>query len=187
MLEAAATQFALTGLHGTTTAALAKAAGISEPVLYLNFDSKDRLFRDAVEQNIGERLRTLRSRLAFVAGRNPIECIARMAEATVIACVSGRANAILTNWALLEAPEYAIDLHRQEAGAVCLMWEHQLNERYPESWSSTISIGLVHQAAHACLAYGLWLAALRHTRDTAAALAGEFAERVAQATAALTC
>ncbi|MGA2118183.1 MAG: helix-turn-helix domain-containing protein, partial [Bryobacteraceae bacterium] len=56
VLDVAAAQFAMTWLHGTTTLALAKAAGISEPVLLGHFDSKEHLFRAAVEANIENRL-----------------------------------------------------------------------------------------------------------------------------------
>ncbi len=181
MVEDAARQFALTGLHGTTTAALAGAAGISEPTLYLLFESKDRLFREAVEHNIDARLRELKARLASVPDQNAIDCIARMAEETVASCVSDTANAVLTNWALLEKPDFTLDLHRAEAGAVCLMWERQLARCHSDPRSrAPLSIGLVHQIAHACLAFGFRLASLRHSGKSAAPLAREFAESAAQ-------
>src|SRR5260370_17027516 len=52
VLQTAATEFAKTGLRGTTTRTLARAAGISEQVLYAHFGSKECLFREAVEDNI---------------------------------------------------------------------------------------------------------------------------------------
>ena len=51
VLRTASAQFAITGLHGTTTLALAKAAGISEAILYVHFGNKTQLFREAVEIN----------------------------------------------------------------------------------------------------------------------------------------
>jgi len=186
LLEIAATQFAITGLRGTTTAALAKAARITEPVLYLHFESKDRLFREVVENNIEIRLRTIDARLASVAHGRLADCIESMAEVTVTACVSDTSNALLTNWALLEAPEYAVDLHRREVGCVSFMWERCLAERFPESRSrGVLSMHLVPYPVHPCLAYGLWLAALRHSPQSAAPLVHHFAARVAQAAAAL--
>lgn len=187
LLETAAAEFAATGLHGTTTAALAKAAGISEPVLYLHFESKDRLFREAVEYNIETRLRALNARLSSVARENLADCVAGMAESTVSVCVSGAANAALTNWALLEAPEYAVDLHRREAGLVGSMWESQLEQRFPRSRSrAVLSMRLIPYAVQSCLAYGSWLAALRHSEHSAAPLARQFAAWIAQAASALT-
>lgn len=179
LLETAATQFAITGLHGTTTAALAKAAAISEPILYLHFGSKDQLFREAVEHNVDKRLRALNALLAPVADQHPIDCVASMAEATVLVCVSDVSNAILTNWALLEAPEFAADLHRREIGDICSIWDRLLAARF-----SAISLGLVPYTVHACLAYGYWLASLRHNTQTAAPLAREFAAGIARAASA---
>lgn len=186
IFKIAAAQFARTGLHGTTTQALAKAAGVSEPVLYVHFNSKERLFRDAVENNIETRLRALDDRLASIGRKSPLECIESMAEATVSVCVSGASNAVLTNWALLEAPEYAADLHRNEVGSVGIKWQCELALHFPDSRSRVIlSIHLVPYAVNACLAYGFWLATLRHTSESATALAQQFAAGVAQAASAL--
>ncbi len=186
VLGVATAQFAKTGLHGTTTQALAKAAGVSEPVLYAHFSSKECLFREAVENNIELRLRTLDDRLALIGRKSLIESIESMAEATVAVCVSAAAHAVLTNWALLEAPEYAAELYRNEIGSVGIKWERELARRFPDSRSRAIlSIHLVPHAITGCLAYGFWLAMLRQTPESAAALAGQFATGVAQAASAL--
>jgi AcrR family transcriptional regulator len=55
MLRKASAQFAITGLHGTTTLALAQATGVSQ----VHFRDKTQLFREAVEMNIEARLRLL--------------------------------------------------------------------------------------------------------------------------------
>ena len=170
----------MTGLRGTTTAALAERAGISEPVLYIHFKTKDHLFKETVERNIEERHRTLEGSLALVAERSLSGSVESMALATVAACMSGTGNAVLTNWALLEAPEYAIDLCRLEVGLVCEMWERRLAERFPGPRSRTlISMRLVPYAVHACLAYGFWLATFRHTPESASPLARQFAAGLA--------
>ena len=44
LLEVAAELFAANGYQGTTTAALAEAAGISEPILYRHFNNQLDLF-----------------------------------------------------------------------------------------------------------------------------------------------
>ncbi|MFH1416683.1 MAG: TetR/AcrR family transcriptional regulator [Planctomycetota bacterium] len=50
LLEAAIKCFATYGYHRTTTSRLAKAAHVSEPVLYQHFDSKQDLFVALIEQ-----------------------------------------------------------------------------------------------------------------------------------------
>jgi AcrR family transcriptional regulator len=186
VLQIAATQFAKTGLRGTTTLMLARAAGISERALYVHFGSKEGLFRKAVEDNIGTRLQLLEGRTASGIFESETAAIQHIAEATVTVCVAGAGNSILTNWALLEDPEYAAELYRNEMGAVELVWDRALAERFPDSRSRRIlSVHLVPYAVSACLAYGLWLATLRQDADSAAALAEGFAEGIAQAASAL--
>lgn len=53
LLQVAAEQFAQRGYHGATTAQLAKAAGITEPILYRHFKSKQELFITLVDE-VGE-------------------------------------------------------------------------------------------------------------------------------------
>jgi AcrR family transcriptional regulator len=184
VLRTAATQFALTGLRGTTTLMLAKAAGISERILYAHFGSKESLFREAVEVNIKTRLKLLEAHSASAVLENEIAAIQRIAEATVTVCVTGAGNSILTNWALLEDPEYAADLYRNEMGLVEIVWNREFAERFPDSRSRRI-LHLVPYAVSACLAYGLWLATLHHDAESAATLAQVFAAGIAQAASAL--
>jgi AcrR family transcriptional regulator len=186
VLEVAAAQFAMTGLNGTTAAALAEAAGISEPVLYDHFDSKECLFRAAVEANIENRLAMLSARLASIPPESLIQCFESLAEATVAVCVSGPGNAVLTNWALLEAPDYAVDLYRDEIGSVGILWGQELAKRFPESRSlAALSIHLGAFAVNVCLAYGFWLATLRHTPESSAPLRRQFAAGIAKAASAI--
>ena len=186
VLRTAATQFAMTGLRGTTTLMLARAAGISEHVLYVHFGSKERLFREAVEDNIETRLRLLEGRVGSIQCENETAAVQRIAEATVAVCAAGAGNSRLTHWALLEDPEYAADLYRRELGSVEIVWNREFAERFPDSRSCrTLSVNLVPHAIHACLAYGFWLATLRHDAESAAALAQSFAAGVAQAASAL--
>jgi AcrR family transcriptional regulator len=46
ILDEASRLFASQGLHGTTTKEIAKAAGVSEPVLYQHFKSKDDIYHE---------------------------------------------------------------------------------------------------------------------------------------------
>src|SRR5216683_1982330 len=102
VLRTAATQFAKTGLRGTTTRMLARAVGVPQRILYLHFGSKEGLFRKAVENNIETRLQLLESRTVSAVYESETAAIQRIAEATVTVCVAGAGESILTNWALLE-------------------------------------------------------------------------------------
>jgi AcrR family transcriptional regulator len=186
VLWTASAQFALTGLDGTTTLALAKAAGISEAILHDHFGNKSRLFREVVEINTATRLRSLDTRLASIIGENQLNCLESMADATIMTCVAGPANAILMSWALLEAPEFAVDLYRDEIGSVRILWDREINRRFPPCRArDTVSIHIVPYAVNTCLAHGLWLATLRHTPESAGPLARQFAANVAKSASTL--
>ena len=181
VLRTASAQFAMTGLHGTTTLTLAQAAGISKAVLFDHFENKTRLFREAVEINTETRLRSLDSHLLSIAAENQIDWIESMAEATMMICVAGEASAILMSWALLEAPEFATDLYRNESGSVRGLWDREFARRFPASRTREIaSLHIVPYAVNTCLAHGLWLATLRHTPESAEPLARQFAISIAK-------
>jgi AcrR family transcriptional regulator len=186
ILKVAEAQFASTGLHATTTLALAKAAGISEPILYVHFGSKESLFKEVVEDNVETRLAALRDRLASIPRGTPTQCVESMAEITVMGSASDAGNAVLMAWALLETPECAAELYRNEIGAVRAMWESEMAERFPESSArARLAVHLVPYAVNACLAFGFWLATLRHTPTTATAHARQYATGIGQAASAI--
>ncbi len=58
VLEAASTEFSRKGLHGASTDAIAKAAGISQPYLFRLFGTKKELFLAVVERCFGRTLAT---------------------------------------------------------------------------------------------------------------------------------
>jgi AcrR family transcriptional regulator len=185
VLRISAVHFARTGLRGTTLAVLAGAAGIPE-ILFAGFGSKERLFREAVENNIETRLRLLKTRM--LSGNYESETIAvqRIAEATVAVCVDGAVTSTLTSWALLEDHDYAAKLHRNEIGSVEFVWNRALAERFGNSRSRRIlSIQLVPYAVSACLAYGFWLAALRPDAGGAAAMTQVFVAGIGETASAL--
>ena len=184
MLRTASAQFAMTGLHGTTTLMLAQAAGIPEAILYVHFGDKTQLFRRAVEINSETRLRSLDSHLSSIAAENQIDWIENMAEATMMICLAGAANAMLMSWALLEAPEFATDLYRNEIGSVRSLWDRDVARRFPASRQREIvSLHIVPYAVNTCVAHGLWLATLRHTPKSAEPLARQFAISIAKSAA----
>jgi AcrR family transcriptional regulator len=186
MLRIAASHFATEGLRGTTISMLAHAAGISEGTFYLHFGTKERLFREAVGNNIDMRLSLLEERLRSARFEDETAALERIAEATVTVCVGGAGNSILMTWALLEDHDYAADLYRNEIGSVEFVWNRTLAERFGNSHSHRIlSIQLVPHAVRACLAYGFWLAALRHDAGGAAAMAQGFAAGIRKTASAL--
>ena len=66
LLEHAARLFAQRGYRGTTTAELAQAAGITEPILYRHFASKLELFVTLIDEVGGEVIETWRSMLSEI-------------------------------------------------------------------------------------------------------------------------
>jgi len=186
VLRTVSAQFAMTGLHGTTTLTLAQAASISEAILYAEFGNKAQLFREAVESSIETRLRLLDGHLSSISIANQIDWIESMAEATMMVCLASVANAILMSWALLEAPEFASDLYRNEIGSVRILWEREVARGFPASRTREIvSLHVVPYAVNTCLAHGLWLATLRHTPESAEPLARQFAVSIAKSAATL--
>jgi AcrR family transcriptional regulator len=186
ILRTAALHFARTGLRGTTVSMLASAAGIPEGILYARFGSKEGLFREAVENSIDARLRLLEARTLSANYETETIAVERIAEATVTVCVDGAVSSILTSWALLEDHDYAANLYRNEIGSVEFVWNRALAERFGDSPSRRIlSIQLVPYAVSACLAYGFWLAALRHDAGGAAAMAQGFVAGIGQTASAL--
>jgi len=179
LLSTAAAQFAKTGYHATTTSVLARAAGISEPVLYTYCRSKELLFREVVKANSEARIRALRLQLSSITETAVTGCIRQLAETTVSVCLSAGRGPLPTTWALLELPDFAADLQRQEIAAVGTMWETEISSRVTAARTRLmISTHLIPRAVHACYAYAFWLAALRHSRRTAAGLVVGFAEQI---------
>ena len=85
-------------------------------------------------------------------------------------------------WALLETPEFAADVYRAEIGATEMMWNSEIWRRFAGSPARpALAIHLVPYVVHACMAFGLWLATLRHKAATARAHARQYAEGVVEA------
>jgi AcrR family transcriptional regulator len=164
---------------------LASAAGIAESILYARFGSKECLFREAVENNIDTRLRLLEARTLSADYESEIIAVERIAEATVTVCVDEAGSSVLTSWALLEDHDYAANLYRNEIGSVEFLWNRAL-ERFGDAPSRRIlSVRLVPYAVSACLAFGFWLASLRHDAAGAAAIAQGFVAGIGLTASAL--
>jgi AcrR family transcriptional regulator len=186
LLRAASTQFAKTGLHATTTAALAGAAGVSEPTLYAHFPDKESMFQEVVRRNSEARIRALQVRMTSIVAGRPRECIEAMLEAAVSVCLSVDGGPLVTSWGLLELPEFSADLHRQEIGLVSMLCEEGFATRFPnERRMPTLTAYLISCAIQACYSYGLWLGTLHHTNETAGPLIKQFAAGAADSSLTL--
>lgn len=175
ILEVAAAQFAASGLRATTTDSLAKAAGVSEPVLYTHFSTKEELFREVLQRNSQDRLAALRQRFCSISNIPPLDCVERMAESTILACVDDTGNASIMAWGLMEIPGFAADIYRSEIGSTELLWVTEIETRFPASPLRTqLAVHVVPYAVHACMAFGFWLAALHHKPATAQANAQQY-------------
>jgi AcrR family transcriptional regulator len=181
ILKIAEKQFVSTGLGTTTAASIAKAAGVAEETLYVHFGTKEKLFEEVVERNAQDRLAALRERFSSIPDVSPLECIESMAESTVLACVDDTGNASVMTWGLQEMPEFAADVYRAEIGASEALWYTEIATRLADSRLRTrVAVHLVPYAVHACMAFGLWLATLRHKPATAQAHAHQYADAVVQ-------
>jgi len=175
ILKAAEERFAAGGLASSTVLSLAKAAGLPEGMLYNHFGSKQKLFRAVVDRNAQDRLAALRNRSFAIPEMLPLECIASMAESTILACVGEVGNASVMAWALMEMPEFAADVYRAELGVTEALWDSEISTRLAESpLRTSVNIRLVPYAVRASMAFGLWLATLRHKPTTAQEQARQF-------------
>ena len=77
VLEAANVEFALRGLHGASTDAIARRAGISQPYLFRLFGSKKELFIAVIEDCFA---RTLESFRAAASGKSGAEALRAIGE-----------------------------------------------------------------------------------------------------------
>ncbi len=76
VLEAANVEFALRGLHGASTDAIARAAGISQPYLFRLFGSKKELFVAVIEACFARALESFRVAASGKSGADALEAIA---------------------------------------------------------------------------------------------------------------
>jgi AcrR family transcriptional regulator len=78
VLAAAGAEFALRGLHGASTDAIARRAGISQPYLFRLFGSKKELFIAVVERCLE---RTLSSFREAAAGKSGVDALVAIGDA----------------------------------------------------------------------------------------------------------
>ena len=150
-----------------------------DPILLSHFGTERKLLEDVVRNNAESRLAALRERLSSIPRMPPVQCVESMALATVLACVDSVGNARLMARALVETPEFACDVYRAEIGATEALWNAEIGRRFDASPVRTrLAVRLVPYAVHSCMAFGFWLAALRHKPATAQGHARQYAEAI---------
>ena len=77
VLEAANVEFALRGLHGASTDAIARRAGISQPYLFRLFGSKKELFIAVIDDCFSRTLDSFRAAASGTAGSDALDAIGR--------------------------------------------------------------------------------------------------------------
>ena len=66
------------------------------------------------------------------------------------------------------------------------MWDSEIRKRYGESSVRTrLAVHLVPYVVHACMAFGFWMATLRHKAGTAQAHARQYAQGIVDAARAV--
>ncbi len=84
IVDAALALFARSGFSGTTTKAIARAAGISEATMFQHFATKDDLYIAAFEQKAGEGIELFIARLQEHADRGEDEALIRVLVQAII-------------------------------------------------------------------------------------------------------
>src|SRR6478752_7365676 len=75
ILEAAMVEFAVRGLHGASTEAIAKRAGISQPYVFRLFGSKKDLFKASAARCLRETLETFQRAAEGKRGKDALEAM----------------------------------------------------------------------------------------------------------------
>lgn len=88
LLESAGQVFAERGYAGATTAELARAAGVTEPIIYRHFDSKKDLFIALIDRTGEQTIRLWKQQLASVS--DPAERLRRLIGANPMVSDRGR-------------------------------------------------------------------------------------------------
>lgn len=140
---------------------------------------RNHLFQEVVRLNSQDRIAAARDHFASIPPLPPLETIEKMAEATVLACVDERCSASVMVRGLMELPDLAADIYRAEMGAIEALWTANITTHLPTLPSrNQVAVHVAPYAVHACMSFGLWLAALRHKPATAQGHARQYAEGI---------
>jgi AcrR family transcriptional regulator len=83
VIDAATVEFAIAGLHGTSTEAIARRAGISHPYVFRLFGTKKGLFLAVVERCFGRTLTTFADAAGQASGQEPALVLRAMGKAYI--------------------------------------------------------------------------------------------------------
>lgn len=103
LLDTAAKIFATRGYNGATTAELAKAAGITEPIIYRHFKGKKELFIALVERTGQQTIRDWEESLKGLA--EPAERLTRLISANPMVLMRGRVSYRVIAQAMMEVED----------------------------------------------------------------------------------
>ncbi len=161
LLDTAAKVFAARGYSGTTTAELAKAAGITEPIIYRHFKGKRELFIALVERTGQDTIRDWEEALADA--KDSAERLARLLSHNPMVASRGRVTYRVIVQAMMEVDDeptrHALQQHIQKLQAFVMheVEEAQKTGQVSKRFSPEISGWALIQLA---LGYGI-LNALR--------------------------
>ncbi|MGD9690101.1 MAG: TetR/AcrR family transcriptional regulator [Phycisphaerales bacterium] len=106
LLDTAARIFAARGYTGATTAELAKAAGITEPIIYRHFKGKKELFIALVERTGQQTIRDWEESLRGI--NDPAARLARLISANPMVLMRGRVSYRVIAQAMMEVEDPGI-------------------------------------------------------------------------------
>lgn len=106
LLDTAARIFATRGYNGATTAELARAAGITEPIIYRHFKGKKELFIALVERTGQETIRDWENSLQTIS--DPAERLARLILTNPMVVSKGRVTYRVIVQAMMEVDDEQI-------------------------------------------------------------------------------
>jgi AcrR family transcriptional regulator len=84
ILDVARVEFAGAGYHGTSTEAIAKAAGISQPYLFRLFGTKKDLYLATCVRKMGEMVEAFRSAMEGLEGREALEAAGQAYQEMIV-------------------------------------------------------------------------------------------------------
>jgi len=181
LLRAAAHIFAERGFSGTTTAELARRAGVTEPIIYRHFPSKRDLFVALIDKTGAETIELWRRQLA--GAKDPAERLRRLLGANPMVTNRGRGVYRVIVQAMMEGEDEQTRaaLHRHMSALHTFLSNEvasaqrsgQVSERYSPDITAWMLI-------HLGLGYGVVapIGAPEHARDESGVHVREVIERI---------
>lgn len=139
ILEAARTEFASAGFHGTSTETIAERAGISQPYLFRLFGTKKELFLASVRRCFRETLETFQR---AAEGKRGEEALAAMGEAYLALLLDrSRLQAQMQAYAACDDPEVCAAV--REGFGDLVTWVERVSGLAPADLSDFFARGML--------------------------------------------